>query len=76
MIETKNVRGCTPVLRLEYGKDTVYVRSNIHTVEVDGETQAEYDEKAYTYAEWFVKQNGDINDINDALIELAEIIGG
>lgn len=77
MQEIKNVRGCVNPLPIEYGKDTVYVRSNIHNIEDEqGNVQAEFDLKMYSYPEWVERQAGDIDDINDALIELAGIIGG
>lgn len=77
MTEIKNVRGAVESVKpLEYGKDTVYVSTNIHTVEEDGIVQAEFDLKMYSYPEWVEKQNEDIDDINNALIELAELIGG
>ena len=69
MKEIKNVRGCLNPAPLEYGKDTVYVRKNIHTIEVEGETQAEYDVEEYSYAEWAQMQDNAIDDLTVAILE-------
>ena len=68
MIETKNVRGVNP-MPLEYGKDTVYVRKNIHEIEVEGETVSEYDVEEYSYAEWAAIQDNAIDDLTIAILE-------
>lgn len=85
-----NVQGSTaqaqPVI---YGKDTVYVHTNIVQLEVDNEGNPidnlwQYDETQYTYAEYtpmlakMLETTTETNEmLEDCIIELAtEIYGG
>ncbi len=67
-------------LELEFGKDTVYERSNIRYIEEPDENGQrgfrgwEYNETQYTFAEWYQK---DSLENKLAIAELAEtILGG
>lgn len=64
-------------LALEFGKDTVYERSNFEQVETeDNGTMWSYEETQYTYPEYVQLQKQNNDDIMLALTELADIIGG
>ncbi len=64
-------------LTLEFGKDTIYVRSNIRRIKGDADFEGwEYEETTYTYPEYLKKQQEDSDNIKLALVELAKLIGG
>lgn len=66
-------------LELEFGKTTVYERTNIRRVDEEATKESsgfhgwEYDETQYTYAEWY-KQDSMKNKL--AIVELAELLAG
>lgn len=68
-----NVQNNSLPLTLEIGTDTVFERSNLHTIERDGETIYEYDEKQYTMQEYL---RDTLPQLELAIAELSALIGG
>jgi len=75
MQEIKNVRGSTvQAVPLIVGKDTVYIHTNIHTIDVENpdgttHTEYEYDEVQYSKDEYIAYLNNQLLEVQQYIID-------
>lgn len=73
MRQYNNVQSTVHPIPLEIGTDTVFSRSNIHTIEKDEQTIYEYDEIQYTTTEYLREI---VPQLESAIAELSILVGG
>lgn len=76
MIDYGKVRSAVKPQPIEIDEYSVWVNTDIRAVKDEEFIGYEYGAKRYDKNEYILQQSSDIEDINAALCELAEIIGG